>query len=148
MEAYQVQPLPLVQAYADKMGVGEVIQQLVSAEMAIEPGPMGLGLILAPLSGRSPLYRLAEFFADPATVLLSGKAVAPSAFADDTVGRIFDRRYDTGTMQICTACAVRADQVFGVAKRYVHGDTPSITVYGDSLPPEESEAQTRPVRST
>jgi transposase len=51
-------------------------------------------------------------------------------------------------MQIFTACAVRADQVFGFDKRYVHFDTTSITVYGDYLPPEESEEQQRPVRIT
>src|SRR5205823_14049786 len=44
--------------------------------------------------------------------------------------------------------AVRADQVFGFDKRYVHFDTTSISVYGDYLSPEESEEQKRPVRIT
>ena len=35
IEAYQVQHLPIVKAYADKIGVVEVINQLVSTEMAI-----------------------------------------------------------------------------------------------------------------
>jgi transposase len=39
-------------------------------------------------------------------------------------------------MKIFTACAVRADQVYGLDKRYVHFDTTSISVYGDYLPPE------------
>ena len=41
-------------------------------------------------------------------------------------------------MKVFTACAVRADRVFGFDKRYVHFDTTSITVYGDYRPPEEA----------
>jgi transposase len=69
-----------------------------------------------------------------------GKAVAPEVFNDDTVGRILERLYDVGTMKIFTACAVRADQVYGLDKRYVHFDTTSISVYGDYLPPEGQPA--------
>src|SRR5713101_5760729 len=148
IEVYQVQHLPIVKAYADKMGLVEVINQLVSTEMAIDPGTIVLGMILDTLSGRSPLYRLEEFFTHQDTALLLGKAVAPGAFDDDTVGRVLDRLYDTGTMKVFTACAVRADQIFHFDKRYVHFDTTSVTVYGDYLPPEESEEQTRPFRIT
>ena len=45
-----------------------------------------LGLILDTVSGRSPLYRPGEFFTNQGTALLLGKAVAPAAFQDDTVG--------------------------------------------------------------
>ena len=55
IEAYQVQHLPIVKAYADKMGLVEVINQLVPTEMAIDPGTVVLGLLLDTLSGRSPL---------------------------------------------------------------------------------------------
>ena len=63
IEAYQVQHLPIVKAYADKIGVVEVINQLVPTEMGIDPGTIVLGMILDTLSGRSPLYRLEEFLA-------------------------------------------------------------------------------------
>jgi hypothetical protein len=99
--------------------------------MAIDPGTIVLGMILDTLSGRSPLYRLEACFTQQDTALLLGKAVAPGAFQDDTVGRVLDRLYDIGTMKVCTACAVRADRIFGFDKRYVHFDTTSITVYGD-----------------
>ena len=54
-------------------------------------------------------------------------------------GRVLDRLYDTGTMKVFTACAVRADQVFRFDKRYVHFDTTSMTVYGDYVFPEAQE---------
>ena len=148
IEAYQVQHLPIIKAYADKIGLVEVINQVVPTEMAIDAGTRVLGLILDTLSGRSPLYRLEEFFAHQDTALLLGKTVVPEAFHDDTVGRVLDRLYDTGTMKVFTACAVRADQVFGFDKRYVHFDTTSMTVYGDYVLPEETKEQVVPCTIT
>jgi len=144
IEAYHVQHLPIVKAYADKIGVVEVINQLVPTEMGIDPGTIVLGMILDTLSGRSPLYRLEEFFAHQDTALLLGQALAPDAFKDDTVGRVLERLYDVGTMKIFTACAVRADQAYGLDKQYVHFDTTSISVYGDYLPPEGQPDQPAP----
>ena len=96
--------------------------------MAIDPGTMGLGMILDTVSGGSPLYRLEEVLTHQDTTLLLGKAIAPEAFHDDTVGRILERLYDVGTMKIFTAWAVRADQVYGLDKRSVHFATTSISV--------------------
>ena len=144
IEAYPVQHLPIVKAYADKIGLVEVINQLVPTEMGIDPGTIVLGMILDTLSGRSPLYRLEEFFTHQDTALLLGKAVAPEAFNDDTVGRVLERLYDVGTMKIFTACAVRADQAYGLDKQYVHFDTTSISVYGEYLPPEGQPDQPAP----
>ena len=64
------------------------------------------------------------------------------------MGRVLERLYATGTMKVFTACAVRADRVFGFDKRYVHFDTTSITVYGDYRPPEEAQEQEVPFRIT
>ena len=55
IEAYHVQHRPLVKASADQMGVVEVINQLMPTEMAVDPGPIGLGMLLDTLSGRRPL---------------------------------------------------------------------------------------------
>src|ERR687883_53147 len=131
IEAYHVQHLPIVKAYADKIGLVEVINQVVPTEMAVDPGTIVLGLVLDTLSGRSPLYRLEEFFAHQDTALLLGKALPPRAFTDDTVGRVLDRLYDCGTMKLFTACAVRASMRFGLERRYVHFDTTSRSVWGD-----------------
>ena len=146
--AYQVQQLPLVTAYADRIGVVEVSNQLLPTEMAVDPGTMVLGMLLDTLSGRWPFYRLEAFMEQHDTALLLGRAVPAEACNDDTVGRVLDRLYDIGTMQVCTACAVRADPLFGFDKRSVHFATTSVTVYGEYLPPEESEEQKLPFRIT
>jgi transposase len=148
IEAYQVHHLPLVKAYADKIGLVEIVNQLVPTDMEVDPGTMVLGMILDTLSGRSPLYRLHDFLAQHDTELLLGKAVPAEAFNDDAVGRVLDRLYDTGTSKLFTACAVRADQVFGLDKGYVHFDTTSISVQGDYLPPETPPAQAVPFTIT
>src|SRR3989442_9628071 len=138
IEAYQVQHLPIVKAYADKIGLVEAINQLVPTEMAIDPGTIVLGMILDTLSGRSPLYRLEEFFTHQDTALLLGKAVPPGAFQDDTVGRVLERLYAPGTMKVFTACAVPAHRLLGFRKRYVHLATPSNPVYGGYRAPGEA----------
>src|SRR5919205_3364673 len=136
IEVYPVHHLPIIKAYADQLGLVSLINHYVPTEMEVDAGTVVLAMILDTLSGRSPLYRLEEFFTHQDTALLLGKAVAPEAFNDDTAGRVLERLYAVGTMKIFTACAVRADQVYGFDKRYVHFDTTSISVYGDYRPPE------------
>jgi len=131
IEVYPVQHLPIIKAYADQLGLVGLINHYVPTEMDVDAGTIVLGLVLDTLSGRSPLYRLEEFFAHQDTALLLGKALPPQAFTDDTVGRVLDRLYDFGTIRLFTACAVRAAARFGLERRYVHFDTTSRSVWGD-----------------
>jgi Domain of unknown function (DUF4277) len=132
LEVYPVHHLPILKAYADQLGLVGLIHHYVPTEMNVDAGTVVLGLVLETLSGRSPLYRLEEFFAHQDTELLLGKALPPHALNDDTVGRVLDRLYDFGTMRLLTACAVRAATRFGLERRYVHFDTTSRSVWGDS----------------
>jgi transposase len=131
IEVYPVHHLPIIKAYADQLGLVGLINHYVPTEMDVDAGTVVLGLVLDTLSGRSPLYRLEEFFAQQDTELLLGKALPPQAFTDDTVGRVLDRLYNFGTMKLFTACAVRAVTRFGVERRYVHFDTTSRSVWGE-----------------
>jgi transposase len=131
IEVYPVHHLPIIKAYADQLGLVSLINHYVPTAMEVDAGTVVLALVLDTLSGRSPLYRLEEFFAQQDTALLLGKAVPPQALNDDTVGRVLDRLYDFGTMRLFTACAVRAATRFGLERRYVHFDTTSRSVWGD-----------------
>jgi len=131
IEVYPVHHLPILKAYADQLGLVSLINHYVPTEMNVDAGTVVLGLVLDTLSGRSPLYRLEEFFAHQDTELLLGKALPPHALNDDTVGRVLDRLYDFGTMRLFTACAVRAATRFGLERRYVHFDTTSRNVWGE-----------------
>jgi transposase len=131
IEVYPVHHLPIIKAYADQLGLVSLINHYVPTEMEVDAGTVVLALVLDTLSGRSPLYRWEEFFAQQDTALLLGKPVPPQALNDDAVGRVLDRLYDFGTMRLFTACAVRAATRFGLERRYVHFDTTSRSVWGD-----------------
>jgi transposase len=130
IEVYPVHHLPILKAYADQLGLVSLINHYVPTAMGVDAGTVVLALVLDTLSGRSPLYRLEEFFAQQDTALLLGKTVPPQALNDDTAGRVLDRLYDFGTMRLFTACAVRAAMRFGLERRYVHFDTTSRNVWG------------------
>src|SRR5919109_2227252 len=131
IEVYPVHHLPIIKAYADQLGLVGLINHYVPTEMDVDAGTVVLGLVLDTLSGRSPLYRLEEFFAHQDTALLLGQALPPHAFNDDTVGRVLDRLYDFGTLRLFTTCATRAAARFGLERRSVHFDTTSRSVWGD-----------------
>src|SRR5262249_45620711 len=92
---------------------------VVPTEMDMDAGTVVRGLVLDTLSGRRPLQRLAEFFAQHDPALLLGKAVPPQALTDDPVGRVRERLYDCGTMRLCTAWAARATMRLGLERRSV-----------------------------
>ena len=71
--AYVVSHLPIVKAYAVKMGLVDIINQLIPSKMDVEPGIIFLGMVMDTLSGRTPFYRLDEFFQDQDTELLCGQ---------------------------------------------------------------------------
>ena len=76
--------------------------------MAIDAGTVILGMVLDTLTGRSPLYKLDNFFEHQDTELLLGKEVDPSSFSDYTVGRVLDRIHDYGAMKTFSEIAIRA----------------------------------------
>jgi hypothetical protein len=116
-EVYPVQPLPMIKADADKLGWVSLIHYVAPTEMDVDAGTVVLGLVLDTLSGRSPLYRLEECFAQQDTARPLGKALPPDPLTDETVGRVLDRLYDMGTMKILPAWAVRAAARLGWERR-------------------------------
>jgi transposase len=145
IEVYPVHHLPISKAYADQLGLVSLINHYVPTAMEVDAGTVVLALVLDTLSGRSPLYRLEEFFAQQDTELLLGKALPPQALNDDTAGRVLDRLYDFGTMRLFTACAVRAATRFGLERRYVHFDTTARSVWGEY---QYAETQELPLQVT
>jgi hypothetical protein len=75
---YPVHHLPILKAYADPLGLVNLINHYVPTEMDVDAGTIVLGLVLETLSGRSPRYRLEEVFAPQDTALLLGKASPPA----------------------------------------------------------------------
>ena len=131
ISAYVVNHLPIIKDYADRIGLVPVINRLVPSEMEIDPGTIFLGMVLDTLSGRSPLYRLDEFFQSQDVELILGKKVGASSFCDHNVARVMDKAYEIGSMKIFSALAANAVRVFDVNTRHVSFDTTSVNVCGD-----------------
>jgi transposase len=145
IEVDPVHPLPLLKADADHLGLVGLINHSGPTEMDVDAGTIVLGLGLDTRSGRSPLSRLEECFAHQDPDLLLGQVIPPHALNDDAVGRGRDRLDDMGTMQLFTACAVRAAARFGLERRDVHVDTTARSVWGDY---QSGENQDLPVQVT
>jgi transposase len=123
--------LPIVKQYAKRINLVETINQLVGSQMDLSPGMAILAMVLDTISGRTPLYRLTEFFEEKDTELLLGSAIEPGLFCDTNLGRAMDKIFETGTLKIFSQLSQNAISVFDVDARRVHFDTTSVSVYGD-----------------
>jgi len=131
MTITDIKHMPIIKHFARQIGLVETIDQLVDTQMALSPGMAVLAMVLDTLSGRTPLYRLPEFFAEKDTELLLGAPIASDLFCDTNLGRSMDKIFDTGTQKIFSQLAQNALTTFDVDPRQVHFDTTSVSVYGD-----------------
>ena len=131
IDAQQVDHLLIMKSFADELDLVEMVNRLAPTQMSVKPGTIVLGLVLDTLSGRSPLYRLVEFFEGRDTEELLGERVPASVFNDDTVGRVLDLLFESGTQRIFSELAMKAVQKYGVSTRTVHFDTTSVSVHGE-----------------
>lgn len=129
--AHVVGHLPIVKSYAAKIGLVDIINELVPSKMDVDPGTIFLGMVMDTLSGRTPLYRLDEFFQDQDTELLLGRRINSAVFNDYNVGRALDKVYKIGPIKIFSAISKRAVDVFAIDNRHVSFDTTSVSVFGD-----------------
>lgn len=134
ISAFDVKHLPIITAFAHKLGLVEEIDSRIKVDMEIGPGRVVLAIILDALSGRSPLFRLHEFFAGKDTELLLGEQIEPSQLNDGTLGRVLDRLYAYGTQKMLTPLAVKGCSLARIKHCFFHADTSSIRVWGDFDP--------------
>ena len=126
-----VRHLPIVKQFAKQLDLVDTVDAIVDTKMELSPGVTVLAMVLDSLSGRSPLYRLKEFFHEQDTELLLGIDVPDQMFCAHNLGRVMDKIFETGTQKIFSAIAKNAVDVFGVDTRKVNFDTTSISVWGD-----------------
>lgn len=123
--------LPIVKQYAKRLNLVETINQLVDTQMELAPGMAILAMVLDTLSGRTPLYRLTEFFEEKDIELLLGSAIKPERFCDTNLGRSMDKIFEVGTLKIFSQLAQNALAEFDVDPRRLNFDSTSVSVYGD-----------------
>ena len=125
--------LPIVRHLCEKIGLVQTLDAIVPSQAKVSPGLMVLAMIMDTLSGRSPLYRLHQFFEEFDVEALLGRGLAAADFKDQAVGRAMDPIAQVGPLKVFSAVARNACQVCGIIDRHVHYDTTSVSVWGDYL---------------
>lgn len=131
MQITRADHLPVIAAFCRRINLIEIINRVVPTEMDVSVGTIVQGLVLDTLSGRSPLYRLTNFFEHQDTELLLGEEIAPASFNDTTVARAMDAVFDVGAEKVFSAVAFKASCEFSLDSKHVHFDTTSVNVWGD-----------------
>jgi transposase len=126
-----VQHLPIVKEYARQIKLTETIDSMVESQMELSPGVAVLAMVLDTLTGRTPLYRLVNFYSNKDSKLLLGEPVEPELFSDHNLGRVLDKIYEAGTQKIFGQLSQNAVGGFQIDTRCGHYDTTSISVFGD-----------------
>ncbi|MBW2633441.1 MAG: IS1634 family transposase [Deltaproteobacteria bacterium] len=126
-----VKYLPIVKHFAQKINLVDTLNTMVHSQMELSPGIAIMAMVLDTLSGRTPLYRLEEFFFEKDTELLLGTDVQPERFSDYNLGRVLDKIHQTGTQKVFSSIAQNAVTAFDIDAKRVHFDNTSVSVYGD-----------------
>ncbi|HPZ16665.1 MAG TPA: IS1634 family transposase [Sphaerochaeta sp.] len=123
--------LPIAAAYCRKMNLMGIVDRLVPSQMELSPGLAVQALVLDTLSGRSPLYRVQEFWEQEDRTLLLGPDVQPSLFNDNNLGRALDAIFEAGPSRIITEVGIHVAREFGLDVSAISYDTTSINVWGE-----------------
>ncbi len=123
--------LLIVAAFCRKIGLVETVNRVVPSNMEVAIGTIVQAMVLDTLSGRSPLYRLEDFFKHQDTELLLGRELTGTALNDTAVGRAMDMIFDAGAQKLFSEVAFQAASLIPLDMSYVHFDTTSVNVWGD-----------------
>jgi transposase len=134
IEAFVTAHLPIVKQYAARMGLVDIVDRELDCRMHVSPGEILLGLVMDVLCGRSPVYRVEEFYRTRDVALLVGKEMTAESFNDDAIGRVLDRVYNFGTWKLFSLVCLKAFQNFEVDCSVAHHDTTSASVWGEYEP--------------
>ncbi len=131
LDVKRVDCRPVIRSYMQKLNLIGTINEMLPTEMNVEPGVIIAGMIQDTFSGRSPLYRLQQFFAAEDTELLLGKHVDSEVFADHNVGRVMDRIYEFGASRMFSKLSRHAAMIYELDLSVGHWDSTSVSVWGD-----------------
>ena len=134
LQSFSLAHLPIVKEYAHRMGFVGLVNKALDCGIRADPGTILLGLVMNVLCGRSPLYRVEEFFVTRDVEMLFGQGLTAERFNDDVLGRVLDRIYEYGTWKLFSEISLVAFRNFAVDCSVVHQDTTSVSVWGEYEP--------------
>ena len=133
-DIYYSAHLPVIAHLCDRLKIKEIADNSLpwdKSQWVISPGTVIKGIIIDALNGRSPLYRMSEFFEQIDTEHVLGAGVAASHFNDDRLGRTLDIIYQHGAAQLFSDIVISAINEFHLDLSVIHADTTSKSVYGE-----------------
>jgi len=128
---YKVACLPVIANFLQKLGVTALVDTHVSSPQNISSGQVVSGMVMDTLAGRSPLYKLHEFFIGQDTELLFGSDLKAEDFNDNNVGKVLDNIHAYGASKLFSQISWQACQRYDLDTRFLHYDTTSVSVHGD-----------------
>ncbi|MFH1112353.1 MAG: DUF4277 domain-containing protein [Pseudomonadota bacterium] len=114
--------MPIVSANAEMLGLVERIDALLDCEMEVRSGRIVLAIIPDAPAGRSPLFRLNEFYADKDIELLFGEPISLSKLSDDTLGRVLDKLRPAGTNKAFGTVMLGVMRIYDPDTSHAHHD--------------------------
>lgn len=134
-------PGRLIRALIDEIRIVETINAGVrwdETQWKISPGELIVAIMICIFCRRRALYKLKEFYAKQDIELLFGrKDITAADFNDDCLGRALDRLAESGFHGIFGAIVLHAKTAHDFEVGTCHGDTTSISVYGEYEVDEE-----------
>jgi transposase len=126
-------PLPLVNAFLQRMGVEELLDRHVPTtdRRCAVPHAKALGVLLRSIVvEREPIYREEETVHAFACGLFGLSAEERERLSDDRIGRALDRLFDADRAALLTEVVVAVGSRFGVRFEELHNDSTTISFCG------------------
>lgn len=131
IQDYKVAALPIIANFCQELGLTRQVDKQIDSPENISSGQVVVGMVMDTLSGRSPLYKLNEYFEGQDTELIFGTKLKPSDFNDNNVGKVLDNIHAYGASQLFSQITYGACQKYDLNMKYMHYDTTSVSVHGD-----------------
>ena len=125
---------PLVAAICKKIGLSKNIDGHIESEQSgriVTTGKAIAALVMNIVSGKRPLYKVAESFEETDTEKLFGEGVNPRHLTDDLMARALDELYKIGPKKVMTETAMSIIKEYNIPVNSIHADTTSKSLYGD-----------------
>ena len=134
INSLQVGPSAIIAALTREINLSQIINNQVTwdeSQWNNSPGLYVEAMVINILTDRKPLYRVSEFFKDMDIEALFGPTVQATDFNDDALGNTLDRLAESNLDHLYSNIVLQAHLKHCFRVDLAHGDTTSITVYGD-----------------
>lgn len=124
----------LIRSICNEIKLVEHINHVVTwdeKQWKVSPGQHILALVINTLCGRTPLYRVENFYEYQDVEGLFGVGRTADDFNHFALGRALDTFYEAGSKSIFTALTLRNLLTGSTSLQFAHGDTTSKVMYGD-----------------